>query len=117
MCIVTLKFNQGLFTKIGERPNEMKRRISLLLTMLVMLCGNIWATGDDPDETKISTVAEVKAGAKGETYRVRGVCEEIANRNIGYWTLRDYTGYLYIVGTRSKEGDYNGGSPFCNPIS
>ena len=74
-----------------------------------MLCGNIWATGDEPDETKISTVAEVKAGAKGETFRVRGVCEEIANRDIGYWTLRDDTGYLYIVGTRSKEGDFNRG--------
>ena len=68
-------------------------------------------------EPKLSTVAEVLAGADGENYRVKGVCSSyntaVANDVLyGNWYITDDTGTLYIYGTLNKAGQTKG-----NPLT
>ena len=51
-----------------------------------------------------ATVAEVKAGPDGKTFRTSGVVTSIANTEYGNWYLTDDTGELYIYGTLDKKG-------------
>ena len=60
----------------------------------------------------INTVAEVNAGADGNTYRVKGVCTGIVNTVYGNWYLKDNTGELYIFGTKDKNGNNGRTYPF-----
>lgn len=51
-----------------------------------------------------ATVAEVKVGPDGKTFRTSGVVTSIANTLYGNWYLTDDTGELYIYGTLDKKG-------------
>lgn len=46
-----------------------------------------------------ATVAEVRSGPDGKTFRVTGVCTDISNTLYGNWDLTDETGTIYIYGT------------------
>lgn len=68
-------------------------------------------------EPKMSTVAEVLAGADNDVYRVKGVCTfyDTGNANAvlyGNWYITDDTGTLYIYGTLNKAGQTKG-----NPLT
>ena len=58
-------------------------------------------------EPKVSTAAEVIAGADGATYRVKGTCTSIANTSYGNFYINDGTGEVYIYGTVDATGAYN----------
>ncbi len=51
-----------------------------------------------------ATVAEVKAGPDGKTFRTSGVVTNITNTLYGNWYLTDETGELYIYGTLDEKG-------------
>lgn len=68
-------------------------------------------------EPKMSTVAEVLAGADGDVFRVKGVCTtyDTGNANAvlyGNWYITDDSGTLYIYGTLNKAGQTKG-----NPLT
>ena len=68
-------------------------------------------------EPKMSTVAEVLAGADGDVFRVKGVCSsyDTGNANAvlyGNWYITDDTGTVYIYGTLNKAGQTKG-----NPLT
>ena len=51
-----------------------------------------------------ATCAEVLAGPENKTYRVTGVCTNIANTTYGNWYINDGTGEVYIYGTLDAKG-------------
>lgn len=56
-------------------------------------------------EISPASVAEVKAGADGKTFRITGVCTSILNTEYGNWYITDETGSLYIYGTLDAKGN------------
>lgn len=51
-----------------------------------------------------ASVADVKAGPDGKTFRVKGVVTTISNTLYGNWDLTDETGTIYIYGTLDEKG-------------
>src|SRR5690554_3400957 len=51
-----------------------------------------------------ATVAEVRNGPDGKTFRTTGVVATISNTEYGNWDLEDETGTIYIYGTLDAKG-------------
>ena len=51
-----------------------------------------------------ATVAEVRNGPDGKTFRTTGVVTTISNTDYGNWDLEDETGTIYIYGTLDAKG-------------
>jgi hypothetical protein len=51
-----------------------------------------------------ATVAEVRNGPDGKTFRTTGVVATISNTDYGNWDLEDETGTIYIYGTLDAKG-------------
>lgn len=51
-----------------------------------------------------ATVAEVRNGPDGKTFRATGVVATISNTDYGNWDLEDETGTIYIYGTLDAKG-------------
>lgn len=51
-----------------------------------------------------ATVAEVRNGPDGKTFRTTGVVATISNTEYGNWDLEDETGTIYVYGTLDAKG-------------